>query len=72
MPPGTFRAEPDPDWEPELQRIALVLDLDVTMLATPVETWALSQLRALSNRLNGDGIIADPVRIEVDGRMWLA
>lgn len=72
MPPGTFHAEPDPDWEPEPQRITLVLDLDVTMLATPAETWALSQLRTLSNRLNGDGIIADPVRIEVDGRIRLA
>lgn len=72
MPPGTFHPEPDPDWEPELQRIALVLDLDVTMLAIPAQTWALSQLRTVSNHLNGLGITAVPVRIEVDGWIQLA
>ena len=66
------RPNPTPDWDPELRRVTLVLDLDVSVLAIPPDTWALTHLRNLSDRLNQIGITATPIRIKIDRRTWPA
>jgi len=53
--------EPDPDWEPDMHRVVLALDLDLTVLTTPPQDWAPAQLRALIEGLHRIGITATPV-----------
>ncbi|MHB1712819.1 MAG: hypothetical protein ACYCV7_15705 [Acidimicrobiales bacterium] len=65
---GSFRPDPDPEWDPDIRRVALVLDLDVSVIAVQVDTWAKYQLDELVKSLHSLGVMATPVHIEIDGR----
>lgn len=62
-----FEPVPEPEWEPDIRRITLVLDVDMSVVAMPADTWVLYRLDMLARSLHELGVMANPVRIEVDG-----
>jgi len=60
-------AVPELEWEPDIRRVTLVLDVDMSLVAMPAETWALYRLDGLVRSLHELGVMATPVRIEIDG-----
>jgi hypothetical protein len=65
-------AAPGPEWDPDIRRVALVLDVDLSMVAMSPQAWALYRLDTLARSLHELGVMAIPVRIEIDGRPRLA
>ena len=63
---------PGPDWEPNIRRVALVLDVDLSVVAMSPQAWALYRLDTLARSLHELGVMAIPVRIEIDGWPRLA
>jgi len=66
-------SEPDPEseWDPDIRRVTLVLDVDFAVVAMPADTWILNRLEAIATALNEIGIMVKPVRIEIYGRPLL-
>ena len=71
-PDGHPSPDVDPAWDPDIWRVALVLDVDMSVLAMPADTWAWYRLDGLVRSLHDLGVMATPVRIEIDGWPRLA
>ncbi len=63
----SFEPVPEPEWEPDIRRVTLVLDVDFSVMAMPADIWALSRLDGLAMSLHDLGIMAIPVRIQIEG-----
>lgn len=63
---------PGPEWDPDIRRVALVFDVDLSVVAMSPEAWALYRLDTLARSLHELGVMAIPVRIEIDGWPRLA
>jgi hypothetical protein len=64
---------PGPEWDPDIRRVALVLDVDLSVVAMSPQAWALYRLDTLARSLQHElGVMAIPVRIEIDGWPRLA
>jgi hypothetical protein len=63
---------PGPKWDPDIRRVALVLDVDLSVVAMSPQAWALYRLDTFARSLHELGVMAIPVRIEIDGWPRLA
>jgi hypothetical protein len=58
---------PGPEWDPDIHRVTLVFDVDMSVVAMSPQAWALYRLDTLARNLHELGFMAIPVRIEIDG-----
>jgi hypothetical protein len=62
-----FEPDPDPEWEPDIRRVTVVIDADFSVVAMQPDIWVRYRLARVLNELDELGIMATPVRIEIEG-----